>query len=129
MNRHNLFESILSAAVVLCATGFLIFLRLQTGIGGFSSYDMNAELARADGLTVGTDVRIAGVKIGRITNLSLEPRTYHVQMRMEIRNGVSIPVDSHISISGGTMSSPYLSINPGRDKLAIPPGGTLHVKS
>ncbi len=129
MSRHNIFENILSAMVVLCAAGFLVFLRMQTGIGGFSSYEMNAELAKADGLAIGTDVRIAGVKVGRVADLSLEPRTYHVKMQLEIRSGVPIPTDSRLSVSGGTMSSTYLNISPGRSLQTVPSGGTLGTKS
>jgi phospholipid/cholesterol/gamma-HCH transport system substrate-binding protein len=129
MSRPNVFEIVLSAMVVLCAAGFLVFLRLQTGIGGLSSYEMNAELAKADGLAVGTDVKIAGAKVGRVTDLALEPRTYHVKLQMEIRSGIPIPTDSRLSVSGGTMSSTYLNINPGRSPQTVPPGGTLGAKS
>jgi hypothetical protein len=44
---------------------------------------------------------------------------------MEIRSDVLIPQDSRLGVSGGTMSSPYLSINPGHSKDLVPPGGEL----
>ncbi len=125
MSRNTGFETVLSAAVILLAVGFFAFMRWQTGSGSFSSYRINADMARADQLGVGTDVRLAGVVIGKIAGLTLKPKTYHVNVELDIRSGLPIPKDSRLGVSGGTMSSPYLSISPGRDKEYVPPGGTL----
>ena len=128
MFKNNVFETVLSAAIALFAVGFLMLVRWQTGIGSLSSYDMNAILARADGLTVGTDVKIAGVKVGRIADLSLEPKNYGVRLQLEIKSDVPIPADSHLSVTSGVMSSPYLTINPGHSSKMVGPGGTLAAK-
>jgi phospholipid/cholesterol/gamma-HCH transport system substrate-binding protein len=129
MFRHNVFETLLSAAIALFAIGFLALLRWQTGTGSLSSYEMGAILARADGLSVGTDVKIAGVKVGRIADLSLEPRKYGVRLRLEIKSDIPIPDDSRLSVTSGIMSSPYLTINPGHSGKKVAPGGTLASKS
>lgn len=125
MSRNNGFETVLSAAVILLALGFFAFMRWQTGSGSFSSYRISADMTHADQLNVGTDVRLAGVVIGRIARLTLDPRTYHVNVEMDIRSDLLIPADSRLDISGGIMSSPYLSISPGHDKDHVQPGGTL----
>lgn len=125
MSRNDGFEIVLSAAVILLAVGFFAFMRWQTGSGSFSSYRISADMVHADQLNVGTDVRLAGVVVGRIAHLSLKPKTYHVDVEMDIRSDLPIPRDSRLGISGGTMSNPYLSINPARDKEYVPPGGTL----
>jgi phospholipid/cholesterol/gamma-HCH transport system substrate-binding protein len=125
MSKVNSFEIILSGLIALFAIGFLAFLRWETGIGSLSSYEMNAIMAHADGVKDGTDVKIAGVTVGRITGVVLEPKTYRVKVQMEIRSGVRIPADSRLSVSGALMSSPYLTISPGRSKDSINPGGTL----
>ncbi len=125
MSRNNGFEIALSAAVILLAVGFFAFMRWQTGSGSFSSYRISADMAHADQLNVGTDVRLAGVVVGQITRLSLLPKTYHVAVEMDIRSDLPIPKDSRLGVSGGTMSSPYLSISPGHDKEYVPPGGIL----
>lgn len=125
MSRNTGFETVLSAAVILLAVGFFAFMRWQTGSGSFSSYRISADMAHADQLGVGTDIRLAGVVIGKIVRLTLKPKTYHVNVEMDIRSDLPIPKDSRLGVSGGTMSSPYLSINPGHDKEVVPPGGTL----
>ena len=125
MFRNNGVEVILGAAVILLAAGFLAFMRWQTGTGSFTSYRIHAEMAHADQLNIGTDVRIGGVTIGRISRLSLEPRTYRVRIDMDIRTGVPIPQDSRLGVSGAMMSSPYLTISPGHSQETVPPDGSL----
>ena len=115
----------MGAAVILLAAGFLAFMRWQTGTGSFSSYRIRAEMAHADQLNVGTDVRIGGVTIGRISRLTLEPRTYRVKIDMDIRSGIPIPRDSRLGVSGAMMSSPYLTISPGHSPQPVPPDGNL----
>lgn len=125
MLKANSFETILSALIALFAVGFLVFVRLQTGIGSLSSYDMSAIMTQADGISDGSDVKIGGVTIGRITGLALEPKTYRVKVQMEIRSGVRIPADSRLSVTSALMRSPYLTITPGHSKKTISPGDTL----
>lgn len=125
MVRNNAFEIILSAVIIMLAVGFLAFMRWQTGTRSFSSYQISARVPRADRLDVGTDVRIGGVTIGRITRLSLEPRTYRVKIDMDIRSDVAIPDNSRLDVSGAVMSSPYLTINPGHHQKPVPQGGSL----
>lgn len=125
MFKDNIFETGLSAVIALFAVGFLVYMRWETGIGSLSSYQINAMLRQADSLTVGTDVKIAGVKVGRVTDLTFEPKSYRVRMTMDIRKDVHIPADSHLSVSAGVMSSPYLTIAPGHSKEMVNAGGTL----
>jgi phospholipid/cholesterol/gamma-HCH transport system substrate-binding protein len=125
MIRKNLFNLISGAAVILVAIAFLVFMRWQTGTGSLSAYPMSIEVAHADQLNIGTDVRIAGVTVGKITSLSLEPRSYRVKASLYIKDGISIPVDSRVRIVGAMMSNPYVSIEPGHSTMTVPEGGTL----
>jgi phospholipid/cholesterol/gamma-HCH transport system substrate-binding protein len=125
--RSTSFFDIALGAVILCiAVGFVAYLRIQTGIGGFSAYPIRAEMAQVDSLKDGSDVRISGVKVGTITGLSLKAGGYHVDVAMDIRQGIPIPVDSQLSVTSGVMSSPYLNIRPGRSKTVVAPGAMLH---
>jgi phospholipid/cholesterol/gamma-HCH transport system substrate-binding protein len=125
MQRAGIFEIVLSAAVIALAVGFLAFLLWQTGTGSLSSYEMNARIKSADGIKPGTDVRIGGVKVGTVESLALDRRDYAVDVTLAIRDDIRIPDDSAIAIGSGMLSSPALTINPGRSKNAVPPGGTL----
>src|SRR5690349_18820817 len=118
-NQNNLAESLIGAAVVAVAVAFLAFSYYRTGGGGLAGYEVNAKVAKADGLAVGTDVRLAGIKVGTVSDLTLDPQTYLVTVHMNIRNDVKLPVDSSVLVTqAGFLGGQYLSITPGgEDKM------------
>jgi phospholipid/cholesterol/gamma-HCH transport system substrate-binding protein len=105
---------------------FIAFIYTRIGSGGLSGYEIQASLARVDGLGVGTDVRLAGIKIGTVSNLTLDPKTYVVTVHMNVRNDVKIPVDSSLMVtSSGLLGSSYISITPGGDDKMLGSGGMI----
>ena len=128
MQRIGIFETLLSAAVIALAAGFLTFLLWQTGTGSLQSYEMSARLRSADGIKPGSDVRIGGVKVGTVESLALDHKSYTVDVRLAIRDDIRVPDDSAVVIGSGMLSSPALTINPGRSKIAVQPGGTLKTR-
>lgn len=121
--QHNFSETLIGALVVLVALGFLGFTYMRTGTGSLSGYDLNARLPKVDGLGIGTDVRLAGVKIGTVTDLVLDPKTYLVTVKMNIRDDIKIPADSSVLVtSSGFLGSQYLSITPGGDDKMMTAG-------
>jgi len=125
MHKNSLFEISLCAAVIVVAVGFLVFMRLQTGTGSLSSYALVAQMKQVDSLAGGADVRIGGVKIGSITDLTIEPKSFLADVHMDIRKDVGIPKDSAFDIGSAVMSSPYLSITPGKSNEMLAPGATF----
>ncbi len=125
MQRIGLFETLLSAAVIALGVGFLVFLLWQTGTGSLKSYAMIARIKSADGLKPGTDVRIGGVKVGTVESLTLDHKSYAVELKLAIRDDIKVPVDSSLGVGSGMLSSAALTINPGRSKAVVQPGGML----
>ncbi len=116
MQQNNVAETLIGAVVVAVAVAFLAFAYLRTGSGSLSGYEINAKLAKVDGLAVGTDVRLAGIKIGTVSDLTLDPKTYLVTVHMNIRDDIKLPVDSSILVTqAGFLGGQYLSITPGGD--------------
>ena len=128
MQRNSLFEILLCAAVVVLAAGFLIFVRMQTGIGTLTSYDIRVELKKADGLASGADVRVFGVKVGKVESLRLDSKHYLADLTLSIRSDMRIPSDSAFHITAGTMTSAYLAIEPGKSQTTIAPGAAVIVR-
>jgi phospholipid/cholesterol/gamma-HCH transport system substrate-binding protein len=118
-NQNGIAESLIGAAVVAVAVAFLAFSYYRTGGGSLAGYEVNAKVAKADGLAVGTDVRLAGIKVGTVSDLTLDPQTYLVTVHMNIRNDVKLPVDSSVLVTqAGFLGGQYLSITPGgEDKM------------
>jgi phospholipid/cholesterol/gamma-HCH transport system substrate-binding protein len=68
-------------------------------------------------------VRLGGIKIGSISDLTLDPKTYLVTVHMNVRDDIKIPVDSSVLVtSSGILGSSYLSINPGGEDKMMAPG-------
>ena len=123
MQQNNVAETLIGAAVVAVAVAFLAFAYFRTGSGSLSGYDLNARVPKADGLAVGTDVRLAGIKIGTVSDLTLDPKTYLVTIHMNIRDDIKLPADSSILVTqAGFLGGQYLSITPGGDDKMLTPG-------
>ncbi len=118
-------ETLIGAAVIAIAVIFVVYAYRSTGTGDMSGYELTAKLSRVDGLAAGTDVRLAGLKVGTIRSMSLDP-SYLIDVRMDIQKGVKVPDDSSLVVtSAGLLSSPYLSIAPGGSDKMLPPGGQI----
>jgi phospholipid/cholesterol/gamma-HCH transport system substrate-binding protein len=123
MPRPNYAETLIGAAVVAVALIIAALAYYRTGMGGTSGYEVNARLAKVDGLAVGTDVRLAGIKVGSVSGLTLDPRNYLVTVHMDIRNDIKLPMDSSILVTqAGFLGGQYLSITPGGDDKMMAAG-------
>ena len=119
-------ETLIGAIVVAVAVGFLYFGYTSTSQGSLTGYDVSATFARVDGLAIGTDVRMSGIKIGTVSALSLDPKTYLAVAHLTINKSVELPDDSSVKItSSGILGNAYLSITPGGSDKMIPPGGRI----
>lgn len=126
MNSSKMLETVIGALVIAVAVGFLYFGYTSTGEGSLSGYEVKATFSRVDGLSVGTDVRLSGIKIGTVSSLSLNPKTYLAVAHLTINNGVKLPDDSSVKItSSGILGSSYLSVTPGGSDKMIQPGGQI----
>ena len=116
-------ETLIGAAVVAVALVFAALAYYRTGPGGVTGYEINAKMPKVDGLAIGTDVRLAGIKIGTVSDLTLDPRTYLVTVHMDIHNDIKLPVDSSILVTqSGFLGGQYLSVTPGGDDKVMTAG-------
>ena len=124
--QNNAFETLVGAVVIVVAVAFLFFAYHSTGAGGLSGYEIKARLGRVDGLAIGTDVRLSGIKIGTVASLGLDPKTYQADIRLRIKEDVQLPDDSSLMVtSSGILGNPYVSITPGGSDVMLKPGGEI----
>ena len=122
---HSPFETVTGALVIVVAVCFFAFMLVRTGTGRLGSYELTVRMENAGGLAIGTDVRLAGVKIGSITGMSLDSGSYAAQLRIKIRDDIFLPKDSTVQISYPTMGDAHLSVTPGRSRELVPAGGRI----
>ncbi len=129
MARHNPAELVTGAVVLLVAGGFLVFAVASTGksfAGG--GYDLHASFDHVDGLSAGTDVRIAGVKVGSIQSITLDPKTFLADVVFTVQNGIKLTDDSSATVStDGLLGGKYLALAPGGDDKILKPGGAITI--
>ncbi|SER01386.1 outer membrane lipid asymmetry maintenance protein MlaD [Thalassovita taeanensis] len=112
---ENKTEVLVGAAVLAVAIGFIIYAGQLAGFSGKSGgYGLNASFRSLEGITVGTDVRLAGVKIGTVTDIALNPETFRADTTISVQDGIEIPDDSAVIISSeGLLGGNFVEIVPG----------------
>ena len=119
-------ETVIGAAVLAVAGGFLVYAANTVDVGPTNGYEIRTEFRKVEGLSVGGDVRIAGVKIGSIRSIELNTERYRPVVSMTVREGFKVPEDSLVEIaSEGLLGGNYLNIQPGASDFMIEAGGEL----
>ena len=116
-------DTLLGAVVVVIAAAFLTFAFAQSDLGAVKGYQLVAKFERADGISVGTDVRIGGIKVGTVTKQNLDPVSYLAVLHLSIASSVKLPTDSLTQVSTeGLLGGKYLAIVPGVEEKMLQPG-------
>ena len=120
-------EIAVGAAVMAVALGFLVYASQVTGKGSTSTnYALTASFRSLEGISVGSDVRLAGVKIGTVEDVILNPETYRADATFAIARGVEIPDDSAVLISSeGLLGGNFVEIQPGGSPFMYEEGGEI----
>ena len=89
-------------------------------------YEVTAEFGRIDGIKVGADVRLGGIKVGTVVKEVLEFNTYFAVVTLSIDNDVKLPIDTSAScVSWGLLGDKYLNLSPGVCEQLIADGGEI----
>ena len=110
------FEFIIGLIVILVAGWFLISVLLKSeeisNLGDVTEY--SASFDDVSGISVGSDIKLAGVTIGRVKKLRLDSFSYTAEMVLEISSKIKLPSDSEIVITSESLfGGSYVSISPG----------------
>jgi phospholipid/cholesterol/gamma-HCH transport system substrate-binding protein len=127
MAKSGIFETAVGAAVVAVAAAFLVYAYGSSGKEiERGAYRIEAVFGRVDGVKAGSEVRIAGVKVGSVARHALDPKTYEARIEMLIAKSVPVPEDSSAKIvSDGLLGGAYVSIEPGASDVMLADGGAI----
>ena len=122
----NLVETLIGAVVLAVAGVFLFFAYTKADLASIDGYELKARFEKIDGISVGSDVTMAGIKIGTVTGQDLDPTSYLAIVRLSIRNDIKLPLDSSIKVSSaGLLGDQYLAISPGADSAMLAQGDEI----
>lgn len=125
--KRNIIETVMGGVVLLVAAFFVVFAFSSSGVqttGG--GYQVRAIFDDASGLVPGTEVRLAGVKVGTVLSQELDPETYFAVVVMTIDQSVSLPKDTSARVvPEGVLGGNLVQLQPGGDEAFIEPDGVI----
>ena len=128
MNKRGI-EILVGLFVLLGILGLLFLALKAANLGSFSSGDTYSLTARFDnigGLKVRAPVRSAGVTVGRVTSITLDPKTYQGVVRLDIERSVQFPTDTSARIlTSGLLGDQYVGLEAGASDKNLAPGDTI----
>ena len=124
--HRNLIETVMGGVVLAVALFFLVFAYTSADLGSVDGYEVVARFQSIEGLSVGSDVRISGVKVGTVVSQKLDPVTFLAEVRMSIDNSIELPIDTFAIIaSESLLGGKFMRLDPGGEEDLIGPGGLV----
>lgn len=110
----------------------LIAIGMALGLGGSednrAGYLLYATFEQADGLSAGSPVYLAGVKVGAVEKMTLNAKTLKPRVAVRIREKTRIPEESAAMImSDGVLGGKYIKIEPGSGDEMMSKGSTFEL--
>lgn len=127
MAGNNVAETAIGAVVIAAAVGFAVYASQVSGRqAGGERYALTAEFRSVEGISVGTDVRLAGIRVGSVTALDLDPASYQAKATFTVEAGLTIPEDSDVKIaSEGLLGGSFIEITPGASEFMLVEGDAV----
>ncbi len=114
--RHSPLETAVGLLVLIAAIAFGTYAVSNQGLwqAQQDSYVLEARFDTIGGVTKGTEVKISGVKVGRVSGFYLDPKTFEAALKIELPANIKLPTDSAIRIaSDGLLGGSHILIEPG----------------
>jgi phospholipid/cholesterol/gamma-HCH transport system substrate-binding protein len=123
MNRETV-HILLGAAVLLAAPLLLfVFFTGDARTGSTEGYELEARYNRVDGVSIGTDVLLAGVPVGKVTGQDFDAETLQAVLTMTLRDDIRLPTDTAaLIVSEGLMGGKIIKLDPGGAEEMLSPG-------
>jgi phospholipid/cholesterol/gamma-HCH transport system substrate-binding protein len=125
MNR-NVVETALGAVVLIVAALFFYWAYTRSGQAESNGYTLIAKFDQIDGLDTGADVRMSGIKIGKVLSERLDPESFRAVVTFSVQDNIKLPTDTSAAIvSASLLGGKYLQLTPGADEKVLKPGGEI----
>jgi phospholipid/cholesterol/gamma-HCH transport system substrate-binding protein len=125
--QRNTLEIVMGAIVLLAAAGFVSLAYEAADLKGGNGYEIVAEFGSTGWLSAGDDVRISGIKVGRIVRQELDPITYAARIVISLDPAVTVPSDTSARITAASLlGGNYLELMPGADETMMGAGDVIY---
>jgi phospholipid/cholesterol/gamma-HCH transport system substrate-binding protein len=124
--KSNTFEALIGAVVITFTLIFLFFGFQSMRLNNEEKYNVSAVFNRIDGIKLGSDIRMSGIKIGTVSSQELDNITFQARVLMAIDSDILIPDDSSAKITtDGLLGGNYISIEPGGNDIYLESGDEI----
>lgn len=124
--RSSVVEALMGVVVLVVAGAFLYLAYTMSVVTSSKGIEAIAKFQRIDGLVLGNDVRVSGVKVGKVSKIEIDPKTFFAKVTFSIDKDLRLPADSSAAIlSESLLGGKYLSVSPGGSKTFLAPGQEL----
>ena len=114
MAKEQWAETAVGAVVVVAAGAFLAYSLTVGGKGPGHGYEVQAKFGQVGALAPGAVVSVAGVNVGTVSSISLDPKTFLAVVKLDLDSKTPLPADSTAKItSDGLLGGQHVSIEPG----------------
>ena len=125
-------QDTLVGVFVACGIAALFFMAMQiSNLSSFSKddiYSITANFENSGGLKIKSPVSLAGVRIGRVVNISIDKDNYESIVEMHIESQYNLPDDTTASIfTAGLLGEQYVSLEPGGSEEFIEANGSIDI--
>lgn len=90
--------------------------------GAEAGYELVARFNRADGISIGSDVRLSGVSVGKVVEQHLAP-DFRAVLTLHVAANVALSSDTAAAIhTDGLLGAKFIELKPGGDDVLLKPG-------
>lgn len=125
--KNTAVETLIGAVVVAVAALFFLFAYQTSGRGAVSGgYHLTAEFDNAEGINVGSDVRMAGIKIGTVVATALNTENNQATITLQVGNGLKLKDDVTAKVTAeGLLGSKFIALEQGGSDTVLADNGVI----
>ena len=115
MNKR-IFEIAVGLFIICLAFGWIFYAKHQINSSKFQGYYLNATFDNVDGIQIGSDVKISGIKVGEVTDIKINPKNFSASVKFSVEQSIKLPADTSACVyTSGLMGNKYIALSPGGD--------------
>lgn len=125
--KQDTIETIVGFLVIIIALSFLIFAySANDKLKSRDAYPLVAHFQNIEGISQGSDVMISGIKIGTVTEVTLDMDSFFAILKLSIDRGIKLPKDSQAAVTtSGFLGGKFISISPGSEEENLAGGDQI----
>lgn len=114
---------------VVLGIAAILYLTVKLGAGsllGADTYRLEVRFASASGLNAGASVHVAGVPVGRVEGIRVDPVDFNAIVTISVLKGLNLPTDSMASVkTTGLIGDKFILLSPGADDSVLKEGDLI----